>query len=106
MKGKSKTLVTQSETLSNQTEGLSNQTKTICTYKRINGIEEIAFIKGGNMYGVRRPSAFVHSNQWMHYSLLRFHIPRILKLLKSKLKLKERKKQKSEVIKWSVQSKS
>ena len=94
-----KGLSNQTESLCNQSEALCNQSKTICTYKRINGIEEIAFIKDGNMYGVRRPSAFVHSNQWMHYSLLRFHIPRILKLLKSKLKLKERKKtKKSEVV--------
>ena len=56
MKGKSKALI-------NQTGSLCSQSKTICTYKRINGIEEIAFIKNGNMYGVRRPSAFVHSNQ-------------------------------------------
>ena len=50
--------------MSNQTKSLITQTKAICTYKRINGIEEIAFIKGGNMYGIRRPSRkFARSKQ-------------------------------------------
>ena len=55
------TLTTQTSSLDNQTEGLDNQSealcnqnKVLCIYKRINGVEEIVFVKNGNIYGVTK----------------------------------------------------
>ena len=40
--------------MDNQNSVFNNQTKAICTYKRINGIEEIVFVKNGNIYGITK----------------------------------------------------